>query len=822
MRPRPSCLHVPARGPLLRGGQRILGALTLAAAAAADPSFEILPDLPNAPGEMRAEGVSADGCVVVGWGGGSDPRAFRWRYGYTESPPLDPFYPPVPAGKSAAHAISGDGGVVVGEFQAEGSLSVDVMRWTLPVRDPDGTPVVFEQFDLLSSGAFALGASGDGSSIVGVSEVGHDTPQPVLWLDGVIQPLPPLDLPQDLAPSVGEAWGISDDGSIAAGWLRATDASPFPHHAVRWDAGIATSLGVLPGAVASEAFAISGDGSAIVGTSDGRAFVHSGGALAELGGGAEIARSVSFDGSRIVGSAAAGPFLWDPDDGTRDLASWLETVYGFDLGDWTLDDATAISADGNTVVGYATNGLGDVRAYRAALSEAGCPPRPTLLSPFDLYPSPYAVVGPFDLELAPNGDLYVARGGYPLDQAGAQVIRVLANGAIPDESELVMDDSGDGLGHPLHGFVKLALAPDGTLYVIGSAVQHGFRVDPTTGVAEVFFDVSGDAIDDLDAQPFNVAVEPNGNLLVATLTRALRILPDGSVSELLDAATATQLLFSGICCFSPNTAQIWQVLPHPSGDVIVAAVGGLIRIDPQGAASVIFNYTDPYALPNYPDVFYDAGVIYGVAIDTAGEIFFHDGQRVWRSSAQGPQPIVGPIPDPQGGTFSGLKKIVIDEDGGFILTNVGTRSAAFRVTPAGAVAVIAEGSGSPRYTEIQSPEDVLVAGLPSHPNRKVAYIADWGSNQLIMAEMPALPAACSDGLDNDGDGAIDYPDDSGCVSPYDAGEELFALPEPAGIGAISAGIIALALLARRRRGHLRGPKLWCGLAAVSRRAYRNP
>jgi len=808
MRPRPSHRHVAARRPLLRSGKLILGALALAASAAADPSFQILPDLPDAPGEMHAEGVSADGCVVVGWGGGSDPRAFRWRYGYTESPPLNPFYPPVPAGKSAAHAISGDGGVVVGEFQAEGSLSVDSMRWTLPIRDPDGTPVVFEQFDLLSSGSFALGASVDGSSIVGVSEVGHDIPQPVLWLDGVFQPLPPLDLPQDLAPSVGEAWGISDDGSIAAGWLRVTDASPFPHHAVRWEAGIATSLGVLPGAVESEARAISADGSAIVGTSDGRAFVHTNGTLEELGGGAEIARSVSFDGSRIVGSAAAGPFLWDRDDGTRDLASWLETAYGFDLGDWTLDDATAISADGSTVVGYAMNGLGDVRAFRAALSEAGCPPRPTLLSsPFDLYPSPYAVAAPFDLELAPNGDLYVARGGYPLDQAGAQVIRVLANGWIPDESELVMDDSGDGLGHPLHGFVKLAVAPDGTLYVIGSAIQHGFRVDPTTGVAEVFFDVSGDAIDDLDAQPANIAVEPNGNLLVATLTRALRILPDGSVSELLDATTATQLLLSGICCFPPNTAQIWQVLPHPSGDVIVAAVGGLIRIDSQGTATVIFNYTDPYALPNYPEVFYDAGVIYGVAIDPAGEIFFHDGQRVWRSSAQGPQPVVGPIPDPQGGTFNGLKKIVIDEDGNFILTNAGTQVAAFRATPEGAVTVIAEDSGTfgPNF---QSPEDVLVADFPSYPNRKVAYIADWGKNRLVMAEIPPLPAACSDGLDNDGDGSIDYPDDSGCVSPYDAGEELFALPDPAGITAISAGVVALALLARRGPGRLR-VRLYC-------------
>lgn len=42
----------------------------------------------------------------------------------------------------------------------------------------------------------------------------------------------------------------------------------------------------------------------------------------------------------------------------------------------------------------------------------------------------------------------------------------------------------------------------------------------------------------------------------------------------------------------------------------------------------------------------------------------------------------------------------------------------------------------------------------------------------------SAPAACSDGIDNDGDGRIDYPADPGCVSPDDA-DEQDPLPPPA-------------------------------------------
>lgn len=50
---------------------------------------------------------------------------------------------------------------------------------------------------------------------------------------------------------------------------------------------------------------------------------------------------------------------------------------------------------------------------------------------------------------------------------------------------------------------------------------------------------------------------------------------------------------------------------------------------------------------------------------------------------------------------------------------------------------------------------------------------------VTVTEPPPPPsAACNDGLDNDGDGLIDYPADPGCVSPTDTGE--FNAPPPSG------------------------------------------
>ena len=63
----------------------------------------------------------------------------------------------------------------------------------------------------------------------------------------------------------------------------------------------------------------------------------------------------SGDGAVVVGfsqapTGAKRAFVWDAEDGMRDLRDVLVGTYGFDLTGWTLTDANGISDDANVLV----------------------------------------------------------------------------------------------------------------------------------------------------------------------------------------------------------------------------------------------------------------------------------------------------------------------------------------------------------------------------------------------------------------------------------------------------------------------------------------
>jgi hypothetical protein len=67
-------------------------------------------------------------------------------------------------------------------------------------------------------------------------------------------------------------------------------------------------------------------------------------------------------------------------------------------------------------------------------------------------------------------------------------------------------------------------------------------------------------------------------------------------------------------------------------------------------------------------------------------------------------------------------------------------------------------------------------GRDNDGDGQIDYPRDSGcSSAQDRAERNARPGAgtmaCSDGRDNDGDGQIDYPRDSGCSSPEDSTEK---------------------------------------------------
>ena len=97
--------------------------------------------------------------------------------------------------------------------------------------------------------------------------------------------------------------------------------------------------------------------------------------LGDLSGGEfkSKAWNVSADGSIVVGysESALGyeAFVWDTDNGMRNLKDVLEGDYGLDLTGWTLREAWDISADGLTIVGYGINPDGNTEAWAATIPE---------------------------------------------------------------------------------------------------------------------------------------------------------------------------------------------------------------------------------------------------------------------------------------------------------------------------------------------------------------------------------------------------------------------------------------------------------------------
>lgn len=358
------------------GGLRIavtlggIGALALSIPAHA-VSLQGLGDLPGGSFTSQANGVSADGSTVVGSSSSTQgTEAFSWRAGTGMLGLGD-----LPGGtfSSTARAVSANGSVVVGSSSS--AQGTEAFKWTA------GTGMVglASYFPEPRSYSEATGVSADGSVIVGTS---YPEPQysqfAAFRLD---QGAGVKDLKQETHAS-----GVSADGAVVVGWSEAQIDRAF-----RWtkDTGV-TILDDRPiygGTIwpASRAFGVSADGSVVVGASNfenglGAFRWTQGNGLVSLGDlpGGEFyseALGASANGSVIVGDSDSGAgqeaFIWDPAHDMRSLLDLLVTAgIGSNLlSGWTLSAATAISADGLTVVGNGIHG-GRQEAWLARLDSA--------------------------------------------------------------------------------------------------------------------------------------------------------------------------------------------------------------------------------------------------------------------------------------------------------------------------------------------------------------------------------------------------------------------------------------------------------------------
>jgi probable HAF family extracellular repeat protein len=167
------------------------------------------------------------------------------------------------------------------------------------------------------------------------------------------------------------AFAVSADGSVVVG--RANDSptnSTDGNKAFRWENGVLQGLGVLPGKNTSWAWDVSHAGTVVVGESrrafvaDEQAFRWEGGTMVGLGflpgGSQSSARGVSADGSVVVGQSHSAAYpTWEAfrwENGVmQGLGSLPGTVFG--------SQAEDVSADGSIIVGGAFNSSGFLEAF---------------------------------------------------------------------------------------------------------------------------------------------------------------------------------------------------------------------------------------------------------------------------------------------------------------------------------------------------------------------------------------------------------------------------------------------------------------------------
>jgi probable HAF family extracellular repeat protein len=336
-------------------------------------SLTPLGDLPGGSFFSVANGISADGSVVVGQStSASGDEAFRWTssggmvgLGFLPgSVPGDSF--------SQALGVSADGSVIVGESTMASGR--EAFRWT-----SGGGMVSLGDLPEGTVGSQARGISADGSVIVGYGIPISNDPEAVRWTTGGgIMRLGSIF-------TFGTANGVSADGSVIVG--RRVPSTPRPRiEAFRWTIGGGmVGLGYLPGGgFESEAYGVSADGSVIVGYGTSAAGDEAfrwtpGGGMVGLGvlpGGDwdSVAYGVNGDGSIVVGfnrSPLDGnfkAFYWTADGGMQALWDVLLS-HGVDpaADGWTdLYEARGISADGNTIVGIGARD-GNAEAFVAIL-----------------------------------------------------------------------------------------------------------------------------------------------------------------------------------------------------------------------------------------------------------------------------------------------------------------------------------------------------------------------------------------------------------------------------------------------------------------------
>ncbi|MBL8759956.1 MAG: hypothetical protein JNL50_01510 [Phycisphaerae bacterium] len=235
--------------------------LLFASTAGAQVRFTPLGDLPGGAFSSYATGVSQDGLMVVGAGkrtnSFSEEEAILWTPagGMVGLGDLAGGLP-----RSVAAAISVDKRIVVG--YSHGSRGTEACYWDLN----DGSLRGIGDLPGGDFNSLALACSADGSSIVGVGTTQRGT-RGFLWRASTGTMIDLGTLIQNAAALASDARAISADGSVIVGSATATSGGSQEAYMWTQQTGM-VSLGRLPDAVNSFASDMSVDGRYVTGSCD--------------------------------------------------------------------------------------------------------------------------------------------------------------------------------------------------------------------------------------------------------------------------------------------------------------------------------------------------------------------------------------------------------------------------------------------------------------------------------------------------------------------------------------------------------------------------
>ena len=350
-----------------------LAVLTLVGAA---PAFSRVTFTPTGVIDMLPTSMSDDGTIVVGTGFYQTPNLY-----YTEASGVsvigDGCYNGLPS-------ISGDGTTVLG-CHVDVNGNENAAKWLGGTSWQDlGSEAGAVPCGTSLSGAY--GVNQDGSLAVGL-----------LWRATVckanagtwdlVNGGPATVLPTLFTGPATRANAVNADGSIIVGWQDQLDGE---RTAAKWVNTVPELILTADGAFNGEAHAVSADGGTIVGEGYNN-FSNEAWIWREKNGvrpigistnnkGIFAALDVSDDGRVVVGFIRKGQFnesafIWRNGKGAAYLDSFLSNRGAVVPTGWTLNVASVISADGNTIYGWGFNPDSVVEMFKVDLNAPDAPLR---------------------------------------------------------------------------------------------------------------------------------------------------------------------------------------------------------------------------------------------------------------------------------------------------------------------------------------------------------------------------------------------------------------------------------------------------------------